>query len=517
MIETKNGTDRSAGVSYQSLLDQDSHPVPNIMRLEQPLPPGPTVVDSRIYYDPAFHALEVEKLWSKVWQMACHEDDIPEVGDYIPYDIAHLSFLVVRTGEDEFKAFHNACLHRGRLLKTHPGKRAREFRCPFHGWAWQTDGRLKEVPCHWDFPSVEVGEYDLPQVKLGRWGGFIFINPDDQAEALDDFLGNLSDQFPNVPYERRHKTAHVHKVLRCNWKIAQEAFSEAYHVIATHPTILETIGDANTQYDVFGNYSRAMSPNFTPSPHVDPKQIQQWPDPVDPMLYTKLRHPLTGHIYEREAEGVVAVTDHRKDVSRFRADGTWLEGPITHADPNMLNWIGGKQLPAANVVPLSPQPKVPPGKNLRQVMAEPVRNNFRKDLGDLMDQVSDAELLDSIYLTVFPNFHPWGSFNQIVYRFRPNGDNPEECIMECMYMSPTPTGQPRPPAPPIHYLGPDDDWVEAPELGMLAKVFNQDVVNMPEVQKGLKTMKKPEVIFANYGESKPRHFHQLLAQWLEKS
>ncbi len=512
MIETKTGTDRSAGVTYQSLLDEDSHPVPDIMRVESPMPKGPTKVPAEQYFSKEFHDLEVEKVWSRVWQMACHEDDIPEVGDYTLYDIAHLSFLVVRTAEEEFKAFHNACLHRGRLLKEHGGKRAREFRCAFHGWAWNTDGSLKEVPCHWDFPTVTEAEYSLPEVKVGRWGGFVFINPDENAGSLEDFLGNLSDQYPNLPYERRSKVAHVHKILRCNWKIAQEAFSEAYHVIATHPTILESIGDANTQYDVFGNYSRAMSPNMTSSPHVD----TEWKHLKDGRLYTKLRHALTGHVYEMGLDGLVHVTNARGEVSKFNTDATWVEGPMTHADPNMVNWIGGKQLPGGNVVPLSPPPKVPKGKNLRQVAAEPVRESFRRVLGDLMDQVSDAELLDSIYLTVFPNFHPWGSFNNIVYRFRPNGDNPEECIMECMYLGPTPPGEKRAPAAPIHYLGPDDDWVEAPELGMLAKVFNQDVVNMPEMQRGLKTMKRPEIIFANYGETKPRHFHKLLDEWIAK-
>jgi hypothetical protein len=182
----------------------------------------------------------------------------------------------------------------------------------------------------------------------------------------------------------------------------------------------------------------------------------------------------------------------------------------------MCNWIGGRQLPGAESVPLSPPPEVPEGKTLRQVAAEPVRESYRPVLGDLMDQVSDADLLDSIYLTVFPNFHPWGSFNQIVYRFRPNGDNPQECIHECMYMAPSPNGEDRPAPAPIHWLGPDDDWVEAPELGLLAKVFNQDVVNMPEVQRGLKMLKNPEIIFANYGETKPRHFHKLLNEWLEK-
>ena len=237
----------------------------------------------------------------------------------------------------------------------------------------------------------------------------------------------------------------------------------------------------------------------------------------DAMLYTRQRHALTGHVYERGDDGLVHVTNGRGEVSKFKVDGTWVEGPLTQPDPNMCNWVGGEQLPGFEKVPSPPLPEVPEGMNRRQMMAAPVRDSFRKTLGDeVMDKVPDAELLDSIYLTVFPNFHPWGSFNQIVYRFRPNGDNPEECIHECMYMAPSPGGaENRPPPPPVHWLGPDDDWVEAPELGMLTKVFNQDIVNMPEVQRGLKMLKDPHVIFANYGETKVRHFQELLTKWVE--
>lgn len=513
MVETTTDTNRSAGISYQRLLDEDSHPVPPLFRVQSPLPEGPTVVPASQYYDKAFHDLEVEKVWKRVWQMACHEDDIPEVGDYLVYDIAHLSFLIVRTGQEEFKSFYNACLHRGRMLKSHGGKCAREFRCSFHGWAWNTDGSLKEVPCQWDFPTVSARTHSLPQTKVGRWGGFVFINPDPDAQSLESYLGDLSDQFPHLPYEKRGKVAHVSKILRCNWKVAQEAFSEAYHVIATHPTILESIGDANSQYDVFGNYSRAISPGFTPSPHMNGRQSAPL---EDARMFTRLRHPLTGHVYEKADDGLVHVINGRGEVSRFSADATWVDGPLTHADPNMCDWIGGRQLPGADRLPLSPSPQVPAGKNLRQVAAEPIRESYRAALGDAVDGVSDAELLDSIYLTVFPNFHPWGAFHRIVYRFRPNGDNPEECIMECMYLAPSPDGGKRPAAAPIHHLGPDDDWVDAPELGMLAKVFNQDVVNMPEVQRGLKMMRNGEVIFANYGETKIRHFHMLLDQWIAR-
>jgi hypothetical protein len=67
---------------------------------------------------------------------------------------------------------------------------------------------------------------------------------------------------------------------------------------------------------------------------------------------------------------------------------------------------------------------------------------------------------------------------------------------------------------PIHWLGVDDDWTEAPELGNLARVFNQDTYNLPMVQRGLMTMRKPGVTLANYQETKVRHFHWLLGQWI---
>jgi hypothetical protein len=86
-------------------------------------------------------------------------------------------------------------------------------------------------------------------------------------------------------------------------------------------------------------------------------------------------------------------------------------------------------------------------------------------------------------------------------------------IMECMFLAPWGEG-PRPPSASIHWLGPDDDWTDAPELGMLARVFNQDVYNIPKVQTGLKTMKDPFVVFASYGETKIRHFHGLLENWI---
>jgi hypothetical protein len=118
---------------------------------------------------------------------------------------------------------------------------------------------------------------------------------------------------------------------------------------------------------------------------------------------------------------------------------------------------------------------------------------------------------------VFPNWHPWGSFTQINYRFRPNGDNHEECIMECMFLAPIPENGEYEPVREIHWLGPDEDWTEAPELGGLAKIFNQDQRNLPFVHEGLKATARENLRLADYNELKLRHFHQLYGKWVEEA
>src|SRR3546814_1412283 len=118
--------------------------LPASLKKESALDHTPLSIDVERYYSREFHDLEVEKLWRRVWQLACHEDEIPEVGDALVYDIASLSFIVVKTGEDEFSAYPNACRHRGRRLLDCPKKGLTNFRCPFHGWSWKLDGTRSE-------------------------------------------------------------------------------------------------------------------------------------------------------------------------------------------------------------------------------------------------------------------------------------------------------------------------------------------------------------------------------------
>jgi Rieske 2Fe-2S family protein len=63
------------------------------------------------YFDPDFYRAEVERLWPRVWQMACRLEEIPEPHDFVEYEILDQSVIVVRGDDTEVRAFHNACRH----------------------------------------------------------------------------------------------------------------------------------------------------------------------------------------------------------------------------------------------------------------------------------------------------------------------------------------------------------------------------------------------------------------------
>ena len=443
--------ERSPGPSWQDVLDQDSRPVPEFLRAESPYLNGFSDIPKDRYLSREWHEKEKACLWSRVWQFACREEQLPEVGSYIVYEIADQSYLVTRVSEDEIKAYPNVCLHRGRLLKTYDG-RCSEFRCPFHGFAWHLDGGLKHIPAEWDFPHLETRSEDmaLPEVNVGTWAGFVFINPDPEAESLQDFLGEeIQRHFERWDLENRYIQAHVSKIVNCNWKIANEAFSEGFHVNATHPQGMTYTGDPQSQVDIWGNTARNISPKGIPCPLL----------PFVPTEEQMLRDALD----VREGEPL----------------------PIPFED----------------------------GETMRTALSRAGRERFRDSFGDRVDNLTDAEFLDAWVYTVFPNFMPWGAFNRIFYRFRPNGDNHESCIFEIFYL--TPFSGDRPPPATETKLGPSDPWTDAPELEKLAMVAEQDTFNMQRVHQGLKVLRREGVLLSRYQESILRWRQDLIQEYVE--
>ncbi len=142
------------------------------------------------FLSPEYAKAEADRLWAKVWQMAGRVEEIPEVGNFITYDIGDDSILIVRAAPDKIKAFHNVCPHRGRRLVDTPagenracGKRQR-FVCGFHGWTYNLEGKNTFIldPQDWKGALTEE-RTSLAEVKVDTWGGWIFINMDPERRV----------------------------------------------------------------------------------------------------------------------------------------------------------------------------------------------------------------------------------------------------------------------------------------------------------------------------------------------
>lgn len=407
------------------------------------------------YASREYHIKECANLWPRVWQMACHETEIPEVGNFLTYDIGKSSWIIVRVAEDEIRAFANSCLHRGMALTQGHGHRL-AFSCSFHGWTWNLDGSLKKITEEWDFPQCKHSELGLPQAKVARWGGFVFINPDENAEPFENYIGNLSAHFQNDPLEERQVALHAARIVPVNWKVAQEAFMESYHVSPTHPQSVPVAGYAEAQIDI-------------------------WPDlPNSDRMWTVSVAPITERMKAMPPQ----------EFADWAAEKTWRE-----------------------------KIELKPGEIYRNALADQRRSEVGKAKGKSVDHLTDAEMLDAIQYAIYPNFLPWYGYGvPIAYRFRPNGDNHDSAIMEVYVLTPRDCSKPCAPAPEKLWVPSDEPFANYPQLDRLGPIFDQDLSNFAGLQKGLEmghaSGKMTSVILSAYQEARIRHFHQLLEKWV---
>jgi phenylpropionate dioxygenase-like ring-hydroxylating dioxygenase large terminal subunit len=445
------GDARCPGPSTADILRADGDPLPEALTSESYRFMGDEDIPYSRYTSPDFFAREMARMWPRVWQWACRLEHIPEVGDHLVYDIGPHSILIVRSAPDRIQAFHNACLHRGTQLRPSGSiGSAPRFRCPFHGWSWRLDGTLEDIPCRWDFPHMTDERARLPDVKVGIWGGFVFINLDPDAEPLESYLGVLPDHFRDGwDLSRRTIALHIQKELPTNWKAAQEAFLEAYHIIETHPQALVTAGDANAQYDVFGDHvSRFVHTIGSPSPHLAERPSEQ-------QIFEKMRLGEPG----RRLEPGETARSAAAAILRERLGESWgvdLSGYSTsemldsieyHLFPNMC-LFGGVSLPMIY--------------RFRPIGMDPGRTLF------------DLVFLRPLKPAESPPFPP----------------DPVTLGVDDSYTS-------------VPGLDPG-----------LGGVFDQDTNNLALQWRGFHASKKPGQTLGNYQEIRARHLHATLDRYL---
>lgn len=337
------------------------------------------------YTSQAFHELEAESLWPRVWQLACREEELPEPGDFFEYRILDQSIMIVRQIDDRIKAFYNTCRHRGTALVCGSGH-VSEFRCPFHAWTYGLDGTLRSIPSPDEFcPNAE---YSLADCRVETWGGFVFLNLDDAAPPLAEFLDPVPMRLASYHLENWACTRAVTMLFQCNWKVVIDAFSEAYHVVGTHPQLLLAFDDVNTEYENVGIHSHMVTPFFVPSPRV-------------------------GEVPESAiVESLAAAFEESMD------DG------------------GGS--PGSGI-------EVPPGVNVREFMIKLRREGAAAQGVDLND-LTDDQLSESDCWGIFPNMCLQMNGDECLgWRARPNENDPNSCLIDMTVYRPVPAGTARKP------------------------------------------------------------------------
>jgi len=191
--------------------------------------PGSWYTDSRI--------AELERLnvFSKTWQLVARTDQVETQGQFISTTVAGEPVVIVRGNDNVLRAFYNVCSHHAAAVVTQPCGSATLLHCPYHGWTYGLDGCLKGMPEFEGVENFDRAQKGLVPIRVETWECFIFVNLDDHASPLTDFLGGLVTRVAPLDIGKLHyfdrRTYNIH----CNWKVFVDNFLDGgYHVPHLH-------------------------------------------------------------------------------------------------------------------------------------------------------------------------------------------------------------------------------------------------------------------------------------------
>ena len=392
-------------------------------------------VPADAYISRDFAQAEKEKLWPYVWQWACREEEIPNAGDYVSYEICDQSITVVRKQDGTIAAYHNVCPHRGRRLTSGCGRMGK-FHCKFHGWQWDLDGRPVEIVDRQDWGDrLPDEEITLASVRVGTWGGWVFINMDPEAESLEEYLEPAKAVLDPFEFEKMRYKWRKRVKMDCNWKVALEAFNEGYHVQTTHRQLLPNFNDMT--------YSKAYGKHG------------MFGAPADALF--GLSSPRLGG----------PAGDLRKGLYEFNRE-VWETLRATTTEELME---AGRRL--------SELPEDTPISEVYGAFMRFHREELEKKGIGSPDVTPEQVMAVGIDWHIFPNmvFLPQPT-NLLGYRARPDGDDPDRCIFEVYVLERFAEGQ----VPKVEVES-AEDWRDV-DWGL---ILSQDFQNMSEVQAGMKS------------------------------
>lgn len=461
----KLAPDNGTFTTYQDIIATDRIAPPDDMRVHSSVKYDFHSVDKQRYTSREYHDREMSKMWSRVWQLACRIEDIPEKGDTFVYEIGNLSFIIVRISDTSqnnlkdpgtIKAYYNSCRHRGRKLIDN-NTSVQCIRCPYHGFTWSLEGELTEIPYEWDFSHIDKQKMPLIEARVDIWEGFIFINMDPEAEDLESYLEILPSELASNHYGDMAVVKHSQQILPANWKTVMESFMEGLHAQETHGHTWPHLSDI-LQYDTFPDV-RHISRSF----HAVGLQV---------------------------SEGREILTQ-QEIIEHF------------HTNVHLGN-------------PSTPAPVLGKNVSARQYMADIMRVQHTLKTGKDHTGISDAEALDVLQYTLFPNVILFrGITLPLILRFRPNKNNHNSCIFDLFYLEDIPAGQTEVEPADTIFMGDNDTYEKAGVLeDWLGHVYDQDMVNIRNMQEGLLAGPDEVIFLSDYHESRIKHFHNTLNSYL---
>jgi Rieske 2Fe-2S family protein len=203
-----------------------------------------------LYSDPRVLDLEMQRIFRKDWFCVARDEELAQAGDYFAFRILNEPVLLCRDKAGRIRAYANMCRHRGVELATGTG-RVSQFVCPYHGWTYDLDGRLRGAGYMSDSLAFDREECRLPELKVAVWGGFIFTTLNDEPEPFDEYLKDFAEKFGYLELETLRVGLRLDVTLKCNWKLMVENFVDFYHVNVLHrDTIARFMKTVDLNYDL---------------------------------------------------------------------------------------------------------------------------------------------------------------------------------------------------------------------------------------------------------------------------
>lgn len=199
----------------------------------------PDLVHRRLYTDPALFDLEMDRIFGGTWAYLGHESEIPEAGSFVRRRLGRRQVLLVRTREGDIRGLLNRCTHRGTMLVADARGCASRFTCPYHGWRFDLDGRLQNLPVPDSYDKLYERPFDLGQLRVESYRGFVFATMAAEPLGLTEWLGAAR------PWLDEHIDRHPGGALRVlatavrqefagNWKISWDNAADGIHATFAH-------------------------------------------------------------------------------------------------------------------------------------------------------------------------------------------------------------------------------------------------------------------------------------------